>query len=225
MFSGGVDSTVAALSLANDYDEIHLLTYENGHGNAHLKRTIKRAAELRKHCAAHIRHSIINIQDIFELIVTRSLENDYKDFQSGFIWCMGCKIAMHTRTIIYNLSQSIAIAADGSSLETDEMVEQMPSSVRSMREFYKNNNIDFIVPNYNQTRDEKRTLLKKLRFKMGIPIRDRYLGIQPTCFPGELYYLPYVLFNQGPIHNEDTVSQYINRKLTLAQTYIDKHAK
>ncbi len=221
MFSGGVDSTFAATALAEEYDEVHLLTYYNGYGHYKIGRTGRRAQELKDRFPRKFRHSIISVQDIFEALVLDTLDEDYRRFRSGFVWCLGCKLSMHARSILYNLEHGISCMSDGSSMDTSEMVEQMLISVSMIRLLYKDYGIEFTTPVYEVSRDEERLRLKEMGFRMGIPVGNRYLGVQPKCKPGELYYLPYLLFKQPPKHDEGPVAEYIRDKGDQARRMID----
>lgn len=225
MFSGGVDSTMAAITLSKQYGKVHLLTYCNGHGHYNLKNSKNRANELINKFGNKFIHHLIPIEDLFKKMVIDTLLDDYKEFKSGFIWCLGCKMTMHTRSIIYNLENKIKFMSDGSSQDTSEMVEQMPISVSLIMMFYEKYGIDFFVPVYKQTREEKIKKLKELKFNMGIPIKDRFIGIQPRCIPGELYYMPYLLFNKALDHEKPLVAQFIKKKCQIAERYIEEYSK
>ena len=212
MFSGGVDSTVAALKLLDDFDKVHLLTYSNGYGHYAFRRTRRRVMELDQRHPGRFVHFSSSIKPLFEEICLTTIKDDYLKFGSAFMWCMGCKLCMHARSIIYCRGNGIEKMADGSASDSDEMVEQMLLSVSMIHWLYRDWSIDFFVPVYNISRDEKRKMLTDDSFHMGIPILDRYLGIQPSCVPGELYYLPYILFNKTPGHDEETVARYIASK-------------
>jgi predicted subunit of tRNA(5-methylaminomethyl-2-thiouridylate) methyltransferase len=225
MFSGGVDSTMAAIKLSEEYAKVHLLTYRNGYGHFFLGNSKKRAKELINKFGNKFVHNLIPIEDLFKKMVLDTLQEDYRELGSGFIWCLGCKMTMHTRSIIYNLEHNIKFMADGSSQDSDEMVEQMAISVSLISLFYERYGIKFLVPVYKQTREEKITKLEELKFKMGIRIKDRFLGIQPRCIPGELYYLPYLLFNKALEHEKPLVTQYIKKKQEIADRYIEEYFK
>ena len=220
MFSGGLDSTTAAINLARDYDKVHLLTYYNGYGHFYIKNSQKRAKELSRKISGKFTHSIISIEDLFKEIVINKLPEDYLEYKSGFIWCLGCKMCMHTRSIIYNLQNNIRFMADGSSADSDEMVEQMALSVSLIAMFYEKYQINYFVPVYKQTRKEKIKVLKELNFRMGLQIGDRFLGVQPKCVPGELYYMPYLIFNKAMDHEKLCVAKFIKDKHELAEQYI-----
>ena len=220
MFSGGLDSTTAAINLALDYDKVHLLTYYNGYGHFYIKNSERRAKELSDKINGKFTHSIISIEKLFKEMVIEKLPKDYEEYKSGFIWCLGCKMCMHTRSIIYNQENNIAFMADGSSKDSEEMVEQMALSVSLVYKFYEKYGINYYVPVYKTSREEKIKILKNMNFRMGLRVGDRFLGVQPKCIPGELYYLPYLLFNKAMSHKEDLVSKFIERKIVLADRYI-----
>jgi len=221
MFSGGVDSTFAAVTLARDYDEVHLLSYCNGYGHYKVGRTRRRAGELKARFPGKFSHTILSVQDIFEALVIDTLREDYRRFRSGFIWCLGCKLSMHARSILYNLEHGISCMSDGSSMDTSEMVEQMLISISMIRLLYRDYGIEFVTPVYEVSRDEERLRLSEMGFRMGIPIGNRYLGVQPKCKPGELYYLPYLIFRQPPKHDEGPVAEFIRDKGAQVRPMID----
>jgi len=222
MFSGGVDSTTAALTLARKHGTVHLLTYRNGYGHYKLERTRKRVRELRRVAGDHFVHTLVSVQELFELLVVDRLRDEYRRYGSGFIWCLGCKMAMHTRSVLYNLEHGIRVMSDGSSSSTGEMVEQSLLSLYMFREFYGEYGIEFRTPVYTIPREEEIARLKAQGFRMGLRIRDRFLGVQPKCRPGELYYLPFLLFDQPPRHDEERVAEFIDAKREVARAYIER---
>jgi hypothetical protein len=222
MFSGGVDSTVTASLLAQRFKKVHLVTYSNGYAHSHFRRAEIRAKELLAVFPDKFCHSLLSIRELFEFLTVNTLEKDFREYGSGFIWCLACKIAMHTRSILYNLENGIKWMADGSSGETDEMVEQMPVSVNMIGRFYEQFGIRFHTPVYHLTRKESIAVLEKIGLKRGIRIKDRFLGIQPVCRPGLIYYLPFLLFNQAPDHQEETVARFIEHKIRLAVSWLEQ---
>lgn len=219
MFSGGVDSTSAAALLAREYDVVHLLTFGNGYGHTRIDRSEARAEELRRHYGDRFTHTIDSVRSLFERILPDPTA-DFERYGSGFVWCMGCKLAMHTRSVLHNLEHGVPDIADGSSGSTGEMVEQMPLSMRLVREFYAEYGIRYRTPVYDIPRDDEIAMLETEGFRMGVRVQDRFLGIQPMCTPGVLYYLPFLTLKQPPKHDEEAVQAFIEDKLHIARAHI-----
>ena len=165
-------------------------------------------------------HDLIDVQELFDRLLVDKLHEEYEKHGSAFVWCMGCKLAMHTATILYCVENGIYAAADGSSFATSEMVEQMPVSLAAIRSFYEDHGITFRNPVFAIPRLDEIRRLREQGFNMGIQIGDRFLGIHPTCNPGLLYYLPYLVLKQPPRHDEDAVSRFLEERLAVAGAHI-----
>lgn len=225
MFSGGIDSTYAAIKLAKEFDHVHLLTYCNGYGHYKIKRTKKRYFELKKRFPEKFSFECFPIKSMFEEVLVKNLDKDSEKYSSGFIWCLGCKLTMHSMTIAFNKNNRIKFAADGSSYDTNEMVEQTPFALSLIRDFYKQYNIKFDIPVYHITRDEKRKALAELDFKLGMRLFDRHIGIQPKCIPGELYYSPLLIMGRPPFHQTKEVYKFYKEKLPILKKCINNKIK
>ncbi len=223
MFSGGVDSTATSIMLAEQHPRVHLLTYRNGYGHWYFHRVRERYDELVKALGDHFQWTLVSIKDHFGKLLVNGVLDDYKRYKSGFIWFMGCKMAMHMRSAIYCLEHGVPRMTDGSNEDTNEMVEQMLVSLTLVRMFYNRYGIDFGTPVYEVRREESRQLIKKWNLNMGIQVMDRHLCIQPTCVAGELYYMPYLLFNKRVFHDEPVVAQFIREKEKIADKMMRKH--
>lgn len=225
MFSGGVDSTATAITLADHYDKVHLVTYKNGYGHYYHHRTHRRVQELNEKLGGRFIYSLISTKDYFDQILVNSVLRDYKQYRSGFIWFMGCKMAMHMRSTIYCLENGIRYMTDGSNLDTEEMVEQMLMSLSLIYHFYDSMSVEFGTPVYDVRRAASKELIRELDLNMGIEVMDRHLCIQPTCLAGELYYMPYLLFNKRVKHDEGDVARFIQEKAQICNTIIEEYFK
>jgi predicted subunit of tRNA(5-methylaminomethyl-2-thiouridylate) methyltransferase len=225
LFSGGVDSTMAAVILAEHFDRVHLVSYWNGFGHYRIGRTGKRARELQRRFPGRFSHALLSTVELFEPLLEKAIAVDYEKTKSGFIWCMSCKLAMHARTIAYNLEHGIELVSDGSSASTAEMVEQAPFSINKVRGFYGEYGIGFETPVYERPREESIRALKQMGFKTGFRIGDRFLGIQPKCKPGELYYLPFLLLGMEMDHRPEIVVDFINGQLPWARRWIAEYCR
>ena len=220
MFSGGIDSTALAITLADHYDKVHLVTYKNGYGHYHHHRPVARVEELNQRLGNRFTHTVISTKDYFDQILVNSVLDDYKDFRSGFVWFMGCKMAMHMRSAIYCLENGVRYMTDGSNVDTEEMVEQMLISLTLIHHFYEDLTVEFGTPVYNVRRAESKVLIRELGLNMGYEVLDRHLCIQPTCLAGELYYLPYLMFNKRVKHDEGEVARFIEKKAEICNRIV-----
>ena len=225
MFSGGLDSSAAALGLARQFRRVHLLTYRNGFGHFFTERSRDRAEAIRRALAddpeaGEIVHALMSTKEHFEDLLVKTAAADFKEYRSGFIWCMGCKLAMHARSAAYCLIHGIEKMTDGSNAGTDEMVEQSLISLSMVRAFYERFAIEFFTPVYEQTRDDSRRALEEHGVRTGVRVMDRHLGVQPTCIAGELYYMPYLLFNKRVKHEDEVVASFIAAKMPIAERVV-----
>ena len=160
------------------------------------------------------------MQALFERLVADDLEDAWRRWGSGFVWCLGCKLSMHAHSVVHCLRHGIRVLADGSSKSTGEMVEQMPISLSRIRGFHARYGIEYRTPVYAVPRSEEIAFLRKEGFRMGLRVGDRFLGVQPKCRPGELYYLPFLLFGQPPRHDPDRVAAYLDEKAADAHAWV-----
>jgi hypothetical protein len=202
---------------------VHLLTYKNGYGTYGHGRVGKRVEELKKKIGDRYVWGFVSTKSLFENVLVSSVTADYERYKSAFIWCMGCKLSMHTKSVVYCLENGIPFMADGSSGDSQEMVEQMLVSVSMIRFFYEEYGIAFVTPVYDVPRDEEREMLREMGFNMGLQVMGRHMGIQPSCMVGELYYLPYVLFNKSPGHSEEVVAKFIDEKQALCRKHVAEY--
>ena len=209
MFSGGLDSTLAADRLAATHRSVHLLTYRNGHAHWGFGRVRKRVAELEALHPGRIHYREAPLGDLFQEVVVRTLTEDLSRFGSGFVWCLGCKLTMHAHSLLYCRQNGIPIMADGSAGDTSEMVEQSLVSLSLVSQLYEDWGVRFETPVYAVTREEKRKELSARGLSLGIRIGERHVGTQPSCHAGEMYYLSYVLFNKRVRHGEREIADYV----------------
>ena len=215
MFSGGIDSTATAARLADRYDRVHLLTYKNGYGHYYFHRVAQRVDELNRKLGSRFVHTLISTKGHFDKILVDTVAADYRKYRSGFVWFMGCKMAMHMRSAIYCIENGVPYMTDGSNVDTEEMVEQMLISLTLIHHFYDDLTVEFGTPVYNVRRAESKALIRELGLNMGYEVLDRHLCIQPTCLAGELYYLPYMMFNKRVKHDEAEVARFIEKKAEI----------
>lgn len=222
LFSGGIDSMYAAIKLAEEYDKVRLISFDNEYGHFRTDRVKKRVKELSVLYPGKFSLKTESIKKSFEKIVIDQLLKDMKKYSSAFNWCMGCKLAMQAHAIRYAKKNNIRDISDGASSETSEMIEQSKEALKHIKRKYKQHKLKYTNNYYNITRDEKRNFLKKKGTKLGIQIFDRHIGIQPKCIPGELYYSPYILLGIKPKHKVEELKAFLSDKDIVIERLIGK---
>ncbi len=225
MFSGGLDSTATALALADTHARVHLVTYRNGYGHRHMERARARYDDLVRAAGDKFTWTLISTKGLFEDLLLGSLAADYRKVRSGFVWCLGCKLAMHARSAQFCLEHGIPRMTDGANGETDEMVEQSLLSLSLIRFFYEDHGVEYGAPVYDATRDASRDKLRAMGVRTGLTVLGRQLRVQPTCVAGELYYLPYLLLNKPVKHDEDKVAAFFEAKVPRASELVREGLK
>jgi len=226
-YSGGVDSTATAIKLLENFDRVHLHTYDHGYGQWFVKLSQRHVRDLKREFGEdRVRSRIISSKSLFEKIVLNTLRSDVKKYKSGFVWCMGCHTAFHTLTIIYNLKNGIPFASDGSSPEVDFAVMQMPSSLIDTADYYAKWGIQFSMPMYGlKTREQAKELLKKYRMSTGIPFRERNPGTQPLCVTGNFQHVLDTIFSIRPQYDPVQVHRFNMEKHQISMNYIQEYFK
>lgn len=228
MYSGGLDSSASAIIMLEHFERLHLITYSYGYGQLFLKWARRGSNGLIDVFGPHrFIHVITSVKDIFQRILVRSAVRDYREYKSRFIWCLACKLSMHTANIIYCLEHGLKTASDGSSGETAYYVEQMPQSIKAIRQFYSEFGVDFVTPVYNMgSREAKLKLLAQKGVKsVGIAVRDRNPGTQPLCVVGNLIHFASTFLDKHPSYSEELVLRFIQEKTQIAERIIEDRVK
>ena len=201
LFSGGRDSTLAAALLACQGYRLHLLTFDNGALiNDELTDLRYREFEARFPGAVVSRQKMPSF-GLFKNIALVTLEDDVRRFHTNLI-CMGCKMAMHTLSLIYCLENRIRLIADGYTGYQKDWVEQMPAAIRRFHQEY---GVRYINPVYDFTSKEH---VKSKLFDLGLSPKP----LEGACLFGGTFSVP----------NSRAVCAYIRRKLPLCRRYIEE---
>jgi hypothetical protein len=221
MFSGGLDSAAAAILLAQTHREVHLLTFGNGHGHLMVGRAKGAGRDLARRFPGRVFHHLTSVAPLFRELVTADLPGTYARYRSRFVWCFGCKLAMHSATIAYCLAHGVGTASDGSSRETSYYVEQSPLGLQLIHSLYTEHGLDFSTPVHRiSNREEARRLLEDHGIRQGFRFRDRNPGTQPICVPGNGIYFLSTFFSLHPEFPPDQVTRFFEDKAPACRVWI-----
>ena len=193
LFTGGLDSTLAATQLARDYARVHLLTFNNGFCMGADRFPQKRVADLKRLFGQdRFTHELIDVGALF-----RRLRQDFgkhlRHYHSPLIFDLCCRLSMDTRTVIYNLEHGIPYVADGNSESQTEIFVQRKEYTAEVERFMREHGVEYIRPVYDfGDRDKRRQALQDMGFasgnkaltalqRLGLNNFSDQLGKQPIC--------------------------------------------
>ncbi|MEW6087752.1 MAG: 7-cyano-7-deazaguanine synthase [bacterium] len=239
-FSGGTDSTATSILALNNYDKVHLLTFDRGikYGMGQVDKTCKRAEDLiQKYGKDRFTHSVIYIGDIFREIFIDNFAHDLKIYKTHLmaLVCLACRIAMHAKAILYNLKNKVPDIIDGSNQE--QAFEQMPELLREYALFDGEFGINYTNPIFCFSDKDKRQeilyeagLSKNRKFKYalfgGTSDGIIFHPTQPACifspFMGAYGRYLYHLFEDTTEEKERRIAvEYCRKKKEIARKFVN----
>jgi len=226
LFSGGLDSTLAATVLARSYDNVHLISVWRGYGHTRIERTAARVEELKSHVdGANFTHAILSGKELFRTAVLRTLAHDIVKFRGLFVICVGCKLVMHTIGTIYCLEHGIPNIADGASGATEWMSDQAAVTLEGYKQLHETFAIRYSNPVVEiDDRERAREALRRLGIKTGRKVAGRDLGTQPVCYYGDaLTFLRESLFKVSLPVSDKAIGDYIALKMPMLIKHVQRH--
>lgn len=167
LFSGGTDSTAAAALLANDFNKVHLVTY-NRFGFHSTENTKNMYDELCKKFGDHkFSYHLINIDKLFKQV---SYHNYLKNLKKhGFMLlstCGLCKLSMHIRTIQFCLDNNVTFVADGANQAMTLFPAQMKEVIEQLHGLYQEYGIHYFNPVFFYNAPKSHNVMEKIALSM-----------------------------------------------------------
>lgn len=186
LFSGGSDSTLAAVRMLEQHQRVHLLTF--------CQKLVFFIEQSRVHAGLlkekfgedRVTHHILDINDLFRKIMLGDLRHDLATYGPHLTVhvCHGCRIAMHAYAVSFNLLNGVKYLADGNI----KLQDGEPFQLRSMMEFnarhYAEYGIVYSSPIYDEERSD--LVLDKLGLSSKGKLKRQFIlfDTQPTCMVG-----------------------------------------
>lgn len=228
-FSGGLDSTsVACMVALRGVGRVHLHTLDHGYGYLFARWAEKNLPALRRAVGeARVLHRFVDTKDLFTELSIKPLFADIRKYHATFGCCMGCTLAIATKTLIYNLEHEIPHIMMGSSVGGTYAPQSMPMTVSLMKAFCGRYGVRYSTPllDHNIVKARERELLRALEVWPGMRFLDKHsFGNQGYCVPS-LQHLGDVLFNVHPEPDPEQIRRYFLEKQKVCEAYLEGHFK
>jgi len=193
LFSGGPDSTLAALKALDRADKVHLITYHHklmSHDKLSLGQPKNRLVidELRhKYGSRRIIVHTKNIDKSFKRIFIYDLTRFAIKYHSYCIpWICGtCKLTMHAETIKYNQLHGISITYDGANQESSLVFPaQHPSYIHIIKTWYNSYKMTYETPVFHSVNTDMETEAYGLKSCKNTKKEHVFFSTQHSCISG-----------------------------------------
>ena len=148
LYSGGKDSTLAAIRLYNAGYNIHFIHFDNGHMLDQDKPYLTFQETFNKEDGYYFDYELssVSIKPIFEEYF-ESLSKKYKDNKEllSEIRCFSCRMAMYTKAIQIAKEKGYKYIAEGARISQKFMLEQIPITNR-LKDLASANGIKLLLP-------------------------------------------------------------------------------
>lgn len=210
------------------FDHVHLITYRRCHlwfvRNAELHvGPLKARFGNRRLC-----HVYLDCTRAFRQVFYERLDQDTKKYGThlALLVCLGCKMAMHARTIIYNLEHGVARSAAGSRHESKLYPAQMRSVKERIEEMYRDYGMEIESPVYDLTDTDRLAYEQGLVARRNMKQQFIFYDSQPSCLYGGVAYVYSRLFYAplfGAEARQADALQYFDDKRPVVDAIVRRH--
>ena len=206
LFSGGLDSSLSVCYMIEKGYDIDLLHYNQGALISHNLFEIRMAEIKRAYPKSDVSMHTMNTSGLFRRLALVSIEQDILKHKHSLV-CLGCKLAMHVRTIAYCTENYITVVADGSAARQKRYSEQRQVTIDYIKNLYKEYGIEYINPIYELDDSE----IKYGLFDRGMTIQ----ALEDTCLFSHTFTNPTDLIVTNYLQDKDaTCRMLIERSLS-----------
>jgi len=231
LYSGGDDSTYIAARLLMGGRRVHLLTFLAPY-LIFQKSSQKRVASLQaRYGAERVSVDTLDIMPSARRILFAKLVSDFADDRL-LCACVGCKLAMHAGTIIFNSRRGIKSAFTGNVLgQTYDQSAEMIAATAKLYQSFGMRLVEPILESGSERRlafgenNIRKAQIEMLRAEGLIEAERafdqprRFFGSQPFCLLGKS---AWVLAGLNQDRLQSAVGSYLERHLPLVYEFIEK---
>lgn len=167
LFSGGTDSTLTAAMLQENFETVHLITYDRFGFHSTDNTAVQTEALKEKFGKDRFIHTFLNVDKLFEHI---SYENYFSNIKKHGLFnlstCGLCKLSMHVRTIKYCIDNEVYFVADGANQAMTMEPAQMKPVIDEMKRMYAHFGITYFNPVFDMDGPEDKEFINTSNAKL-----------------------------------------------------------
>jgi len=228
LFSGGPDSTLAALRALERSDRVHLHTFHHGlMGKIGKHRKVVKELKETFGDERILEHEE-GIGTLFKKFYFTRMPRHMIRYRTFYIpWiCGACKMAMHVKTIAYNLAHDITLVYDGAHVESSTYFPaQTETYIEVMKGLYRSYGMEYDCPIYHVGMTDKETEKYGITSTKDTKKEHIIFSTQHTCFVGllihahsRLYYKPF----RGKHRTRDMAGQFLRQMIDDCRLLLPK---
>lgn len=198
LYSGGADSTYAAVEMLKKHTPVHLVSYHH-HRMSQLEKTSGAAKDLiSKYPPGALIHRWVDMSAAWRKINARPPGGSLFGLSGYFGMllkpCVSCKVAMHVSTLCYCKEQGIKVVADGAHPGGARLFpEQLEEGIEIISDFYRSHDILYLTPAYDSQHPDRELFEKGITPKKNTKDEHIYYTNQFACHVGLLAYMYHYL--------------------------------
>ncbi len=167
LFSGGTDSTLTAAMLQENFEKVHLVTYDRFGFHATDNTAVQTQALKETYGEDRFIHTFLNVDKLFQHV---SYENYFENIKKHGLFnlstCGLCKLSMHVRTIKYCIDNDVYFVADGANQAMTMEPAQMKPVIDEMKRMYAHFGITYFNPVFEMDGPEDKDFINKSNAKL-----------------------------------------------------------
>jgi len=246
-FSGGIDSLYTALFLGEQYERIHLLTFDKGYLHLGLNFSRPNITRLKQILGEErVIFRVIDTRPLFRELAIRGLRRNARRYGNEIAWCIPCRASMALACVQYALENGIPAFTDGANWEQAPgretilvTADNYPGYLQLIHDFARDFHVRYFSPVYElNSREERRRLLLQQDFHIDWNSLDvehpkslanlfkprYYRRFQPVCLSGWLAHWKRNLFHVRENTSEEKVLEFITPRLQkMRREYFPAH--
>lgn len=222
-FSGGKDSTLSALRVAQEFDRVHLLTFRQ-EMMQNVERSKENVPKLQEMCEGKTTfiHKIIDFgQLVSRIFYGKGYFHDLLRYGTlaRVPICTACDFSMTVRTVKYCVDNGITSACDGGN-KTEFAGYLDDWGLPIIKDFARSHNVNWMFPVFDEPRCD--ITLLKLGLKGKNP--TIFFRNQARCRGGGLFANIHLRCYYLPLHGrkkyEEVTERWLNERKQIANEYI-----